>query len=514
MKTVAIYSRKSIFSNKGDSISNQIELCKQYLKTTSSSENFNFLIYEDDGFSGSNLNRPMFKQLIQDTKSKKFSILICYRLDRLSRNVADFSNILNLLQKNNIDFISIKEQFDTTTPIGRAMIYISSVFAQLERETIQERISDNLLELSKTGRWLGGLSPFGFKNGKQTFIDTASKEKNYSILIPINKELDLIKIIYSKYLEFHSLNKVKLYLCESKLDTLFKTPITTIKIKRILSSPLYVKSSTETHRYLEKLHANVFGIPNGNGYLSYNKKGHDIKDYIYSVSYHAGIIESDMWLKVQMILKSTSRKSFKRLSTGNTPSLLSGILKCSLCNSTMHIKKGTKIKDTNTYYTYYVCSNKKNCPSSSVRSSYLDELVLSYLNIYDKTYFKLALEKYLSQIIDSDNLKVNTLQKNLQFNEDKLHNLIHSISITSSEELKNLLIQEAEKLSLENLTLKSNLATINKTITISPKENHLNLNEIIDITKIPPIKARFIIQTLLYKATFNRSSNVLTLYIK
>lgn len=151
--TAAIYSRKSIFTGKGESIENQIQLCKEYGDRLGIKK---YLIYEDEGFSGGNTNRPKFQQLIKDAENKKFDVLICYRLDRISRNVADFSSTLELLEKNNISFISISEQFDTATPMGRAMVYIASVFAQLERETIAERVRDNMLQLAKTGRWFGG----------------------------------------------------------------------------------------------------------------------------------------------------------------------------------------------------------------------------------------------------------------------------------------------------------------------------------------------------------------------
>ena len=159
---VAIYSRKSKITDSGESISNQIELCKEYLKYHF--EEYIISIYEDEGFSGGNINRPEFHKLMQDIESKKINFLMCYRLDRISRNVADFAGTLEFLQKYNVAFVSISEQFDTTTPIGRAMVYISSVFAQLERETIGERIKDNMLELAKDGRWLGGQTPLGFKS--------------------------------------------------------------------------------------------------------------------------------------------------------------------------------------------------------------------------------------------------------------------------------------------------------------------------------------------------------------
>ncbi|WDU84245.1 recombinase family protein [Caloramator sp. Dgby_cultured_2] len=151
----AIYSRKSKFTEKGDSVENQVIMCKEFIE-----KNFkdieSILVYEDEGFSGGNTNRPEFQRLLKDAKEKKFDVLICYRLDRISRNIAHFSLLINQLQELGISFISIREQFDTSTPMGRAMMYIASVFAQLERETIAERVRDNMLELAKSGRWLGG----------------------------------------------------------------------------------------------------------------------------------------------------------------------------------------------------------------------------------------------------------------------------------------------------------------------------------------------------------------------
>ncbi|HAK41524.1 MAG TPA: recombinase family protein, partial [Clostridium sp.] len=85
----------------------------------------------------------------------------------------------------NIDFVSIKEQFDTSTPMGRAMVYISSVFAQLERETIAERIKDNMYQLAKTGRWLGGQTPLGFNSERVKYYDEEMNEKSMSKLIPV-----------------------------------------------------------------------------------------------------------------------------------------------------------------------------------------------------------------------------------------------------------------------------------------------------------------------------------------
>ena len=157
---IAIYSRKSKFTGKGESIGNQVELCKEYIRMHYGELVLNStIVYEDEGFSGGNLNRPDFKKMMEAAKNHKFKAIIVYRLDRISRNISDFAGLIEELSRLDIAFISIKEQFDTGTPMGRAMMYIASVFSQLERETIAERIRDNMHELAKTGRWLGGTTP-------------------------------------------------------------------------------------------------------------------------------------------------------------------------------------------------------------------------------------------------------------------------------------------------------------------------------------------------------------------
>lgn len=144
-KRIAIYSRKSKYTNTGDSVGNQIELAQEYIKTHYPEDEYKVEveIFEDEGFSGGNIDRPQFQKMLKIERENHYDVLIAYRLDRISRNIADFSNLMNELTKLHTDFVSIKEQFDTRTPMGRAMMFIASVFAQLEREVIAERIRDN-----------------------------------------------------------------------------------------------------------------------------------------------------------------------------------------------------------------------------------------------------------------------------------------------------------------------------------------------------------------------------------
>ena len=115
---------------------------------------------------------------MEAARQRKFKAIIVYRLDRISRNISDFSSLIEELSRLDIAFISIREQFDTGTPMGRAMMYIASVFSQLERETIAERIRDNMHELAKTGRWLGGTTPTGYasESVQKVTIDRESKK--------------------------------------------------------------------------------------------------------------------------------------------------------------------------------------------------------------------------------------------------------------------------------------------------------------------------------------------------
>ena len=203
----AIYSRKSKFTGKGESIENQIELCKNQLinKYGKDIEN-RILIYQDEGFTGYNTNRPEFQKMMKDIKEKKIKVVIVYRLDRISRNVSDFCNLKDELAKYDVDFMSVTENFDTSTPMGIAMLMISSVFAQLERDTIAERIRDNMYELAKTGRWLGGTTPLGYKSKKIENIDIDGKKRSLYRLDYISDEVKKIRLIWDKFDELKGLS--------------------------------------------------------------------------------------------------------------------------------------------------------------------------------------------------------------------------------------------------------------------------------------------------------------------
>ena len=463
---VAIYSRKSIFSEKGDSIENQIELCKNYCHNYLNLKDIEFYIYEDEGFSGKNLNRPKFKDLINDLKTNKFSYLVCYRLDRISRNVADFSSTLELLQEHNVNFISIKEQFDTSTPMGRAMIYIASVFAQLERETIAERVKDNMLQLAKMGKWSGGQLPLGFDSEKFNYINEEMRTKSFSKLIPIKEELETVKFIYSSYLKKGSLLNLVKELNDLNYKTKTGVNFELSGVKRILKSSLYVRSSEATHDYLKSKNYNVYGEPNGNGYLTYNKKTNK-DNIIVAISSHKGIISSDDWLAVQKKFDENQKKALdnsNRTGTGFNEALFSGLLKCGKCGSNMVIKYNSKNKKGENYI-YYTCSgknknvSKSKCDTPNLRTDLIDNKLISEIKTYNKDIILDVYNSKVTKLLEGSNKDLsNSLNKQISEKTQQIHNLIKELSLTNEEIIKDILRNEMKLINseIEELKLKIN----------------------------------------------------------
>lgn len=461
MKKIAIYSRKSIFTGKGESVENQIALCKDYCENFLRYDDVEYIVYEDEGFSGKNINRPQFKLLLDDIKKHKIDILVCYRLDRISRNVSDFSSTLELLQAHNCAFISIKEQFDTSTPMGRAMIYVSSVFAQLERETIAERVKDNMFQMAKNGYWTGGQLPLGYDSIRATHIDETGKERSCVKLKENPKELDIVKFIYAEFLKNNSILDVTRQLNENNLRGKNGCDFDRTQVKRILRNPLYVKSSNLTNLYLNKNYS-VYGVADGNGYLTYNKnKSKD--NWIVSVAGHKGIIEDDKWLLVQKILDSNAEKTSNRTGTGDNTSLFSGVLKCSECGENMIVKYNNKNKYGKPNL-YYICSSKtrkftSKCKTPNLRVDITDKKILEDIKSYNKNYLMNKYEEYIKDLTSSNNNSLKEdLKKQIKYKEKQINNLVIKLSNIDTPEISDVILNQLATLTNEVKDLKTKLS--------------------------------------------------------
>lgn len=477
----AIYSRKSKFTGKGESTYNQIELCKKQLINKYNIPEKNIKVYQDEGFTGYNTNRPEFQKMMKDIKNKKIKCVIVYRLDRISRNVNDFCNLKNEFLNYNVDFISVTENFDTSTPIGSAMLMISSVFAQLERDTIAERIRDNMYELAKTGRWLGGNTPLGYKSKKIETLSLDGKKRNLYTLVLIPEETKIIKLIWNKMYELKSLGKLETYLLKEGIKTRNGNNFTRFSLTTILKNPVYVIADNNIKQFFQKKNATIYEnnetkLNNNQGLIAYNKREEligktktykDISEWIIAIGKHQGIISSKLFIDVWNLIE-TNKDKRSRSPRQNT-SILSGIIKCKHCGSYMRPRLRTKVAPTGERNFTYLCelkekSRKQLCKCKNINGIETDKLVIQKIKeLTLPTNDFISILKLLSNEEYKENTKnqneLQTLNATLTRNKMKIESLIERISLIDIELINDIIVQ-IKKLKSKNIEMEKRIAEL------------------------------------------------------
>lgn len=447
---IAIYSRKSKFTGKGESIENQIELCKRYISVHFQNiKEENILIFEDEGFSGGHMDRPRFQAMMKLAEQKKLLNIVCYRLDRISRNIGDFANLIDNLNNLQTGFISIKEQFDTSSPMGRAMMYIASVFSQLERETIAERIRDNMRELAKTGRWLGGTTPTGYKSEAIEKVTVDGKVRKAFKLTVIPDESELIKLIFSKFIETNSLTKTETFLIQNNLTTKNNKDFSRFAIRSILENPVYMIADKISYYYFSEQKLELFSserdFDGTYGIMAYNKtiqkpgktnETRDIDDWIIAVGKHTGLISGNDWTQVQKLLLQNKSKSFRKPKSN--VALLSGLLFCGNCGNYMRPKLSQRKNAQGELIYSYLCSMKERsrmdkCNINNPNGNILDKLVcneIKNLSANPSAFLK-ELEECqikLNQDTSSDDIELIRLEKLYSETNNEITTLVKILS--------------------------------------------------------------------------------------
>lgn len=227
----AIYTRKS--SEEGleqdfNSLDAQREACEAYIKSQKH-EGWKLIEkqYNDGGFSGGTMNRPAFQDLLQDVENGKVDIVVVYKVDRLTRSLMDFSKIVDIFDKHETSFVSITQQFNTTTSMGRLTLNILLSFAQFEREVTGERIRDKFAASKKKGIWINGMPPMGYvkKDGKLEIKQSEAK---------------IVKLIFDKYLEIGNVPDLVKYLKENNINTRSGKNFYKGHLYRILQNKAYI----------------------------------------------------------------------------------------------------------------------------------------------------------------------------------------------------------------------------------------------------------------------------------
>ncbi len=465
---IAIYSRKSKFTGKGESIENQIELCRQYIATHYSDvDESEIIIYEDEGFSGGNIERPEFKRMMENAKTHKFKAVVCYRLDRISRNIGDFAKLIEELNDLHISFVSIKEQFDTSSPLGRAMMYIASVFSQLERETIAERIRDNMHELSKTGRWLGGTTPTGYASEGIENVTVDGKIKKACKLKLIPEEAKLVQLIFKKFIETNSLTKTETYLIQNNYKTKNGKLFTRFAIKNILRNPVYMIAEKQAYEYLTENDVDLFAeeadFDGIHGVMAYNrtiqKAGRanqlrDMNEWIVSVGEHKGLINSADWIKVQKQLEQNRSKSYRK--PRSNVALLSGLLYCGACGEYMRPKLSKRLNAQGEQIFSYLCTLKEKscqhcCKMKNVNGNMLDRMICEEIKKLseDSSEFMRQLENSKRELTSNreeyeDNLDM--LKDSLDKNEKEICGLVNALTKASGTSAEDYIMKQIDEL--------------------------------------------------------------------
>lgn len=272
--------------------------------------------YLDPGATGANLDRPAMEKLIADVEAGLLDIVLVYKLDRLSRSQKDTLYLIeDVFLKNEVNLISMQESFDTSTPFGRAMVGILSVFAQLEREAIRERMMMGMHERAKEGLHHGSkMSPIGYEfDGDQLVIN--------------EHEAAQVRLIYKLFLEGKSMASIAKYMREAGYKHKYSNYRNTRTVANILSRAVYA------------------------GKIKYQDK--------YYEGQHEPIISKDVWDKTQEMLEQMRANQVKRSPA--TDVLLKDLLFCAHCGGKISRRKSGKTR------TYYSCYSRHGSPAYMVK---------------------------------------------------------------------------------------------------------------------------------------------------
>jgi site-specific DNA recombinase len=332
----AIYTRVST-DNQAEVEFNSCEAQEEKIRSfINSQENMEvYKVYSDVGFTGANLNRPALNELIEDIKQRKIDIVIVYKIDRLTRSHKDFYYLIEIFERYNVNFISVTERFDTSTPAGRLLRNIMLTFAQFERELASERTKDKLLQRAQKGMWNGGIVPYGYK--------TEDKK-----LVVNEVEAKIVRKIFEDYITSGSIAKVYNELKTKDIKDRNGLPFSKSSISYILRNIIY----TGKIKYAGKIYQGI----------------------------HQPIISEDIFNLAQETHKKKQRvlRVYKNY-------LLAGLVKCKECGSYMtpsytNKRKQEKLKR----YYYYRCTKTtkrdwNSCKTKQVSADRLESYIFDNL---------------------------------------------------------------------------------------------------------------------------------------
>ena len=396
-KRLALYTRVSTIeqSEEGYSIDEQERL----LRSWAEKNNYEvYKCYSDRGISGKDIkNRPALKELLKDAEEKKFDMVISWKINRISRKLADVLKIVDILEKNDITFKSYSEPFETDTPAGKMQFQMMALIGEFERGTIAQNVKMGMCAKAKAGEWCGGrvlgydLVPMENKEGT----------KRGKTKLTINEiEARSVRLIFNEYVNGKGYKAITNQLNKLGYKTKKGNDFSVGSIREILTNPVYIGKVRYNVRqnWSEKRRRNINANP------------------IITDGVHEPIIDEVLWDKVQAIMESKKGKP-SRIYDGEYP--LTGILRCPKCGAGMVISRTTnKLADgTKKRIAYYCCGAWKNkgtsvCNSNTIRVDKANEYV------FNKISELLSNEKMVKSIVNNINKerhkKISPAKKELE----------------------------------------------------------------------------------------------------
>ena len=429
-RQVAIYTRKSRITNKGDSIGVQFKQSGDYaINQLGLPEDYEFAKYEDKGLSGYYCDRPDFQRLLRDIELGKIKAIACYKLDRIGRKTADLMRLLEYLERHNVTLLVCSNNINTQNSTSKIIIQVLAIIAEFERDILTERIQDNLMELAKDGRWLGGNTPTGF-NSQRITTGSGKNKSAVSFLVSIEEEKNIVQKIFKVFRDTRSIQTTAKIISKehkTKQGSAFNASTTRL----ILTNPIYCVADERAYTYFLEQGGNIFGelseFDGQHGISCYNKtdqcKVEDenstffnpkfsqiltrkpIEEWIISVGQHEGFIPSDEWIETQMLLSAIAEK-YNRPHR-RTNALLAGIAYCPICGKRLSVTSESDRWTHGKPRFKYTCPGyrKKECTFKAVDGVLLDEFVvaqLSQLSDEHSVYYNAIFNEKIQNLICND----------------------------------------------------------------------------------------------------------------
>lgn len=426
---VAIYARKSRITNKGDSIGVQFKQCAEYAKKELHlDDDYRFMEYEDKGLSGYFSDRPDFQRMLRDVEAGKIRAIVCYKLDRVGRKTTDLLRLMDFLEKYNVDLLICSNGINTASGFSKIFIQIFAVIAEFERDTLTERITDNMMELAKDGRWLGGNTPMGFTAQRVT-TGSGKGKSAYSYLVSIPEEKKMVQRLYTLFRTNRSIQKTAKQMNLEGYRTPSGAEFNTSTTRLVLRNPIYCIADRRSYDYFIDHEGNVFGnlsdFDGQHGLSAYNKTDQEkfedsdstfispkfvqtveskpINEWIIAVGKHEGFISSEHWIETQELLDAIAEK-YNRPHR-KTNALLAGLIHCPCCGKRLNVISESDRWTNGKPRFKYVCPGyrKKTCNFKAVDGVLLDEFIvqqLSDMSDEDSERFKEILEIKIEEVLD------------------------------------------------------------------------------------------------------------------